>query len=111
MVKCIHTKRGLDNSSNGMTHRFSSVRVCGWCGHTGLLSEHHITLKKMGGRHGAAKEEIEEMSNKIMLCIVCHNAAHNIRAIDISGYCCDDCLYNDECEHTQTKDVYEESIR
>ena len=59
-------------------------RICQGCGSFGDwrgVWPHHVIHKKMGGRHGQAKVEIEAPSNKQYLCGKCHSAKHGIREV------------------------------
>jgi len=73
------------------------------CGYVGVLQEHHIEFKQMGGRHGEAKNKSESKKNKQRLCLVCHSALHGIRVILIDGHSCDTCLEQSNCEHKQVR--------
>lgn len=42
------------------------------------LHKHHVNLKGMGGRHGAARAESEKDENQLMLCGRCHSVKHGI---------------------------------
>lgn len=66
-------------------------RMCQWCGVQPACHEHHKEFKKMGGRGKKMKQYIERAGNKMDVCLVCHEAFHNIHSIMPSGFCCDEC--------------------
>ena len=70
--------------------------LCELCGLRLTEHDHHAIFKKMGGRKGAAKVEIERPENHHDVCLVCHDAIHIRHAIQ-NGFCCDVCPNLSNC--------------
>lgn len=68
-----------------------SLSLCQGCGIRRAQHEHHREHKAMGGRKGAAKVAIEERTNKIWLCEICHMASHLEHGIAADGFHCGTC--------------------
>lgn len=70
--------------------------ACAWCHRTQNLEVHHKTFKGMGGRKGLARIKSESIENLILLCRVCHDRIHGIKAI-IGDFSCEVCWRKLEC--------------
>lgn len=77
--------------------------ACCMCHRVRPFEKHHIVPKGMGGRKGAAKKTINRADNGMLVCHICHEATHGVRAIDSDGFSCDLCPAEWACEHSQAK--------
>jgi hypothetical protein len=71
--------------------------MCQGCGLRLAADIHHLEYKGMGGRKGAAKVAINQASNLIALCRVCHGASHGRREVEPDGFSCSLCRKRDTC--------------
>lgn len=69
---------------------FEDSVMCQGCHVQRAAHTHHKVFKQMGGRKGAAKIQSEDPSNKIRLCVVCHDATH-LRPSTLNGFSCKVC--------------------